>query len=489
MRIDLVTLFPEFFSGPLSCGLLQRAVDKGLLRVGLHNPRLQCADRHKTVDDRPYGGGPGMVMLLEPLLKTLMELGHSPRILPGTVQPAALCETGLPGQAGQLGQSGQPACLNQSDRPGQSDYPGQPGQPGQSGQPAQPGGRILFMAPNGRPFTQAMARELAQEERLTIICGRYEGIDARLPELFPIEPVSMGDFVLNGGETAALAVVEAVGRLLPGFMGHEESGTEESFSAGLLEYPHYTRPETFAGLAVPPVLLGGDHKRIAAWRREEALRLTLAQRPDILADADLSEQDLLFLRSLPRRELGRNLFSSLVHYPILDKDEKSVASSLTNLDIHDIARSSCSYGLAGFYIVTPLEDQQALLRQLLRHWVDGAGSASNPDRATALALVQGVPSLQGCIEDITAKRGERPFIVGTSARKLATPVISFSGLRRKLESSPVLLLFGTGQGLAPEALELCDALLPPLRQLASYNHLSVRAAAALSFDRILSDWW
>lgn len=423
MRCTILTLFPEFFDSPLDAGLMGKARESGLIDVALVNPRAYTTDRHSTVDDRPYGGGPGMVMRVEPWEKALQ----------GIEEP----------------------------------------------------GRILMMAPKGRPFTQAMARELAQEESLTILCGRYEGFDARLEEIYPIEAVSMGDFVLNGGETAALAVLEAVSRLVPGFMGKEESGTEESFSAGLLEYPHYTRPEDYAGHVVPEVLRSGDHGRIAAWRKECSLRLTLSQRPDILPEAQLDEADMDFLRGLSRNRPGRNLYCALVHYPVVLKEKNSGATSLTNLDIHDIGRSSCTYGLGGFYVTTPLEDQRRLLDTLLRHWTLGPGSRSNPDRAEALGRIKGVDDVRAAIEDIARRTGQVPYVVGTSAKGAgnATP----ASIRAMLEERPVLLVFGTGHGLAPEVLEGCDAILRPLRWMDGYNHLSVRAAAAIIMDRLLGD--
>lgn len=423
MRCTILTLFPEFFDSPLDAGLMGKARESGIIDVALVNPRAYTTDRHSTVDDRPYGGGPGMVMRVEPWEKALQ----------GIEEP----------------------------------------------------GRILMMAPKGRPFTQAMARELAQEESLTILCGRYEGFDARLEEIYPIEAVSMGDFVLNGGETAALAVLEAVSRLVPGFMGKEESGTEESFSAGLLEYPHYTRPEDYAGHVVPEVLRSGDHGRIAAWRKECSLRLTLSQRPDILPEAQLDEADMDFLRGLSRNRPGRNLYCALVHYPVVLKEKNSGATSLTNLDIHDIGRSSCTYGLGGFYVTTPLEDQRRLLDTLLRHWTLGPGSRSNPDRAEALGRIKGVDDVRAAIEDIARRTGQVPYVVGTSAKGAgnATP----ASVRAMLEERPVLLVFGTGHGLAPEVLEGCDAILRPLRWMDGYNHLSVRAAAAIIMDRLLGD--
>lgn len=429
MHFHLVTLFPEFFDSPLGAGLLSRARQSELVSFSFHNPRDFAVDRHRTVDDRPYGGGPGMVMLLEPLTAAL-------RAIP---QP----------------------------------------------------GRILVMAPGGRPLTQAWARELAHEERLTLVCGRYEGFDARLADVLPVEYVSVGDAVLNGGEVPALAVVEAVSRLIPGFMGKEASGEEESFSASLLEYPHYTRPEVFEGHAVPEVLRGGDHGRIAAWRREESLRATLRTRPDLLAEAHLDAADAACLAAQQRLRPGRNLFLALAHYPVIIEGKNSGASSLTNLDIHDIARISRTYGLGGLYITTPLEDQRLMLEEILRHWVHGPAKAGNPHRAEALAMVRGVPLIEDAVRHVEERTGQRPLLLGTSAqwpgKRNAVPRLSFSEARQWLHEHPVLLLLGTGHGLAPEVLAGCDGLLRPLRFLDGYNHLSVRAAAAILTDRILGD--
>ena len=430
MRFDVITIFPDIFASFLSESLMAKAIEKKLLEVRVTTPRDFAADRHHTSDDRPYGGGPGMVMLPEPLARSLRSLGHGTR--------------------------------------------------------PEPGRRILYMSPKGRPFDQALARELAEEKDLTLICGRYEGIDARLLELFPIEEVSVGDFVLNGGETAALAVCEAACRLLPGFMGHEESGEEESFNASLLEYPHYTRPEEFEGLAVPEVLRSGDHARINRWRRDEALLATLRVRPKLLEGAHLDDADRALLRGVKRKTAGRNLYLALLHYPVLDREQKSVSTALTNLDIHDIARSSRSYGLGGFIAVTPLKDQQLILREILCHWVGGPGSRSNPDRQTALEKVIPANSLEEAVEIVEKRHGERPALWSSSARSVGT--ISFDEARNFLYTGPAIILLGTGHGLAPEVTEKCVAELPPLRWAAPYNHLSVRSAAAIMLDRILGEF-
>ena len=457
MLINIVTLFPEFFQGPLSSGLMQRAVEKGLVRFNFINPRDFTDDKRQTVDDRPYGGGPGMVMLLQPLARALRSLGF-----------------GKPDDA------------------------------------ASAPGRLLSMSPRGRPFNQAMAAELAGADSITLLCGRYEGFDARMGELFPLEEVSLGDFVLNGGESAALAMCEAVSRLLPGFMGHEESGLEESFSASLLEYPHYTRPEVFEGLEVPEILRGGDHAAVARWRRQEALAATARVRPELLDKARLDAEDVDYLRDFygrAHKRAGRNLYLALVHYPVLDKDQKNVAVSLTNLDIHDISRSSRTYGLGRFFIVTPLEDQKFVLDKVLEHWVGGAGGQSNPDRKEALSRVTAVNALEDVVKMLEEKHGSRPLLWGSSADYSRTPagprgrgrkpkrqadfsgrIISFDEARKILYTRPAVLLLGTGHGLAPEIIEQCDHLLPPLRRFADYNHLSVRSAGTVILDRILGEW-
>jgi len=231
----VISIFPEYLDGPLHVSLLGKAVERGLLDVHLHDLRSWTSDRHRTVDDTPYGGGAGMVMRPEPWGLALDE-----------IVPAG-------------------------------------------------GARLVVPTPAGRPFTQRLAQELAAEPWLVFGCGRYEGIDQRVvdwaSQRMPVDEVSIGDYVLAGGEAAVLVIVEAVARLLPGFLGNPESLAEESHAGGLLEYPVYTRPPTWRGLEVPAVLLSGDHGAVARWRRDESLRRTAARRPDLLAGADLTERD------------------------------------------------------------------------------------------------------------------------------------------------------------------------------------------------------
>ncbi|QGY40079.1 tRNA (guanosine(37)-N1)-methyltransferase TrmD [Pseudodesulfovibrio cashew] len=429
MRFHLVSIFPHYFESPLSSGLMGKAVETGLVEFDHVDVRHFAGGVHKSVDDRPFGGGPGMLLKLDPMVKAL-----------GSIE-----------------------------RPG----------------------RIMMLSPRGKPLNQARSRELALEEDVTLICGRYEGIDERLLDLYDIEMVSVGDFVLNGGEAGAVCLIESVARLLPGFMGHTDSGDEESFSAGLLEYPHYTRPDDWDGLTVPEVLRSGDHGKICQWRRERSLDATLRDRPDLLPTASLTVEDVDYLRKQSRTRLGRNLYIALCHYPVLNKFGEKVAVSVTNLDLHDMARVTRTYGLGGFYATTPIEDQQALAEQLLAHWKQGAGAKANPDRAEALSKVKVFDDIEAAILDITRQTGQCPRLAATSARldrrKEAEPATTYGTVRKWLENSPVLLVFGTGHGLAEEILSRAEGILRPIRYLDDYNHLSVRSAVAITVDRLIAD--
>ncbi len=344
----------------------------------------------------------------------------------------------------------------------------------------------IMLTPKGRLMDQEMAAGLSREKNIALVCGRYEGIDARLEDLVDLELVSIGDYVLNGGETAALCIMEAVSRFLPGFLGKQESVGEESFSSGLLEYPHYTRPEAYAGFRVPEVLLSGDHGRIARWRRQKALENTLKLRPEILESQHLTPEDLDFTRNLQRLRPGRNLFISLLHHPVKNKMGQDSTTSLTNLDIHDIARVCATYGLGGYFLCTPLLDQQNLARRLLEHWTQGAGARANPDRARALSTVRVVHCLQDAVQYVHNLTGECPCIVATSASGPGD--ISCRQVLKHLRTKPVLMVLGTGYGLSRSVLQDADHMLGPVRFLEGYNHLSVRSAASIIVDRILGDY-
>jgi tRNA (guanine37-N1)-methyltransferase len=232
MRFDIVTIFPEIFSGVFDFGIIRRAVEAGLLKINVHDLRDYTYDRHRQVDDRPFGGGAGMVMKPEPLFRAVEAIV-----------------------------SGDPNV------------------------------RVALLSPQGRLFGQSLAREYAEEQRLILICGRYEGVDERVAENLIADEVSIGDYILSGGEIPAMVVVDAVTRLIPGALGCDQSAERESFSSGLLDFPHYTRPAEYRSLKAPEVLISGNHAQIERWRRQKAIEKTLRQRPDLIDGRVLSEDE------------------------------------------------------------------------------------------------------------------------------------------------------------------------------------------------------
>jgi len=271
MKADIVTIFPDFFRGPLDYGITRRATEMGLVEIKVHDLREFTHDRHRTVDDRPFGGGEGMVLKPEPIFECLEKMRIAPR------------EQRLNGSVKES---------------------------------------VIVLSPQGQPFTQKTASELSGLDRIVLICGRYEGVDERVSEFLADREISIGDYVLSGGELGAAVIIEAVTRLLPGAVGNEASTRQESFtshgnvnevggpdstcgSGGLLDYPHYTRPADFRGMAVPEVLVNGNHLEIRRWRREQALRKTLQNRPDLIEGVELSEDDQEILGYIKKPGRGR----------------------------------------------------------------------------------------------------------------------------------------------------------------------------------------
>jgi tRNA (guanine37-N1)-methyltransferase len=267
MKADLVTIFPDFFRGPIDYGITRRAQELGLAEIQVHDLRAFTHDRHRTVDDRPFGGGEGMVLKPEPLFECLESMGLASR------------EDRVAGREKQS---------------------------------------VILLSAQGQRFTQKVAAELALLDRIVLVCGRYEGVDERVADFLADREISIGDYVLSGGEIAAGVIVEAVMRLLPGAVGNEASTQQESFtieakakstsgadstcgSNGLLDYPHYTRPAEFRGMAVPEALMSGNHEEIRKWRRQRALEKTFRNRPDLLEGATLSEEDNKFLAAIKNR--------------------------------------------------------------------------------------------------------------------------------------------------------------------------------------------
>ena len=417
MKFQVITTFPEFIQSFAQTALLGRAVTEGKVEIDAIGLRDFAINTQGQIDDSPYGGGSGMVLRPESAVAAI-----------------------------------------------------------ESAKAKDPEAKVVLLTPRGRTFNQATARRLAQRmseknEGLIILCCRYEGVDERVVEHWVDEEIAIGDYVLMGGEVAAMALMEAVGRLLPGVLGNPESIANESFEQGLLEHPHYTKPAEFRGLAVPEVLRSGHHAEIEKWRKERSLADTAARRPDLYEGTEL-----------PSCEIN----IALIHYPVVDKHGDTIVSSITNIDLHDIARSATTFGVKHYYVVHPTKALRRLSERICEHWDTGHGAHYNPNRREALQMLRIVVDLQDVLLDIEQRTGKLPLVVTTSARD-SDKAVSFGQLRQKLYQSdvPVLILFGTGWGLGPEIMERADLHLEPVKGLTPYNHLSVRGAAAIIFDRLL----
>ena len=414
MRFDLLTIFPGIFDSFLGESLLKKARDKGLVDVRVHDLRPFTDSKHGKTDDAPFGGGAGMVMTPQPLADAI----------------EALKKEG----------------------------------------PA----KTILLSPRGKPFTQQKARELAREERIVLVCGRYEGVDERIIEHWIDEELSLGDYVLNGGEVAAMAVIEAVFRLIPGALGSPSSLHDESHESGLLEHPQYTRPEDFRGYKVPEVLLSGHHENVKRWRHERALQTTAETRPDLL-------ERLAGEAPLPRFSLA------LVHHPVAGKSGGEMTSSITTLDVHDMARYAKTFRAERVYIVTPVADQQALVERMKNHWTDEEYlKKQNVRREGTVELVATAATIDDAVAD-ARKRSKRVKLLATTAQR-APGAISAAQWRMLAaeEADEWIILFGTAYGLGKSLMERAERVLLPIEGAAEFNHLPVRGASAIILDRLIA---
>lgn len=416
MRYQVLTLFPELFDPFFKVGLVGRSVESQALLAEAVHLRDYAINRHGQVDDSPYGGGSGMVLRTETAAAAIRAAKER--------DPQAL---------------------------------------------------VVSFTPRGRPLTQELAKELCRRSigggGLILLCSRYEGIDERINERLVDLEISLGDFIMMGGEVAAMALIEATARLLPGILGNADSIAEESFEGGLLEYPQYTKPAEFEGAPVPEVLLSGNHRSINEWRKARRIEDTIDRRPDLIRK-----------HMAPTAELS----IALIHYPVLDKQGDVITSSITNIDIHDLARSAKTYGLAKCYIAHPVKALRRLALKICEHWETGYGFTYNPNRSDALSIISIVPELDDVLMDIEDRTGKLPKIVTTSARKTpnSTTFEKFAAILRTSDW-PHLLLLGTGWGLTNEIIERADYHLEPIYGPTDYNHLSVRSAAAIMCDKLL----
>lgn len=412
MKISIITAFPELMRSYLAASVLGRGIAAGRLEVCVIDIRDFAEGDYRQIDDYCYGSG-GMMLMAEPLSKAL-------------------------------------ASVSAAAKP-----------------------YVVYPSPQGTHLYQELVEDLSRREHLAIICGHYEGVDERFTQKYVDMEISLGDFVLTGGEMPAMAIVDAVSRLIPGVVGKNSSVTEDSFYSGMLDTPHYTRPAEWQGERVPEVLMNGDAKAIDRWRRRRSVERTLDRRPDLAARAGM----------IPWLSGGAYVME--VHYPVLDKRGEKSSTAITGMDLHDIARACRTYGIKKYLLVTPLAQQREMAKRIAGHWTSGWGAEYNPDRKEAFSTLKIFASVQKALAWVGEREKKKPFTIATTAKRHAGAQ-HWLTLKREIlrqDHSPILI-FGTGWGLHDEVIESADAVMTPIiGGRDGWNHLSVRSAVSITLDR------
>lgn len=412
MKITILTAFPDLMKSYMSASVLGRGIASGKLEVQVLNIRDFAEGNYRQIDDYAYGSG-GMLLMAEPLQKAFDS-------------------------------------LKSEERP-----------------------FLIYPSPQGTRLHQELVEDLSRKEHLVILCGHYEGVDERFVEQNVDLEISIGDFVLTGGEMPAMAIVDAVSRLIPGVVGKSEAVREDSFFGGMLDTPHYTRPSEWNGQKVPRILLSGDEKAIKKWRRREAVERTFKRRPDVVGRAGIMPW------------LSKGAYVMEVHYPVLDKRGDKSSTAITGMDLHDIARACRTYGIKKYLLVTPLAQQRDMVKKIVSHWTEGWGASYNPDRSEAFSTLKIFASVNRAFKWVKEREKIEPFKIATTAKHVEGAVHWLSLKRRILEEdlSPVFI-FGTGWGLHEDVLKEADSVMTPITGgLDDWNHLSVRSAVSITLDR------
>ena len=458
MKFHVITLFPEVMPKLVQFGVVGSALLAKKIELQTTNPRSFTEDVHHSVDDRPYGGGDGMIMTAEPLARAITQAKNQ-----------------------------------------------------------WPEAKVYYLSAQGKPWSDLRARKMQIEKEAILVCGRYGGIDQRVINSLVDEEICIGDYVLSGGELAAAVVIDSVARHVPEVLGHAGSAEKDSFADGLLEHPHFTRPQVWNEQKVPEILMSGNHARTQEWQSKLAKLVTLKNRQDLFIQAGLDQERLelvKFYESLSmedKKVLGleglitENYFSmkktqrlprvavGLLHYPIVDREKKIVATNITNFDIHDIARACTVYGVEQYYLIHPIDEQLMFVDRILDHWRTGQGSKFNPYRKKALENVKPVKTLNDALADWGTTR-DQVKIFATHARPVGRArSYSIQEARRQILDQPetrFFLLFGTGFGMTDEYMKDMDGVLESLRGAPpkDFRHLSVRSAVSIYLDRLLGPW-
>lgn len=424
MNISVLSVFPDLYTSFFKTSLIARAQEKGILNVEVQSFLSFCKPKER-LDSPVFGPGAGMVLQ------------------PEIVEKAIESHQEKKGTAFRI-----------------------------------------FFSPQGKKLDQDLLKFIAEKAKKTghlmVVPARYEGMDARVEQEYADLIVSVGDFVLMGGDLPAMMLIEGVLRYLPGVVGKQESVEHDSFSGPFVDYPHYTEPVLWHGKEVPAIVRSGHHGQIAQWRKNEAVKNTVFSHFDWLRAHTLTAEDAKLVQEyIPPH------YIVLMHSNV-SVDNRSGTTSVTSIDIHDIARSSKTYGIKNYFVVTPLVDQQKIVKKFLDFW-EIEGPEYNSQRAGAVSIVRLCDTIEKVLEIIEAQEGAKPLIIATSAREqVGEKMLGYSDQSKIwMQKKPVLLVLGTGSGLTPEFLQNCDYVLKPVKGLMPFNHLSVRSAAAIILDRWL----
>jgi tRNA (guanine37-N1)-methyltransferase len=438
MKISIITVFPELHEQFLQTSLISRAQEKNIVSFDLIKLSDLCTPKER-IDEPVCGPGAGMII--------------KPQVIEKAIE----------------------ACEKKHG----------------------PGVKIFF-SPQGKRLDQRMLKRLNQElcqtkkvdsstkkrssNHIILVCSRYEGIDARVEEFYADHSISVGDYVLMGGDVAAQVFLESFLRLMPGVVGKQESVEHESFTTSFLDYPEYGLPKEWKGLKIPDIILSGNHGAIEKWRKEQACKKTLLNRFDWFRSNSPTEQEI----DLAKKQIPAH-YVAIMHTDIVLKGGTIGHSSVTSLDLHDTARSCATYGVKNMFMVSPIKDQQKIMNDLLTFWKSDDGKKYNLTRFQAVSRVIAIESLEKTIDYIEKDEGIKPLIITTSAKKHkhAKIIDYFSQGEAWKHNRPVLFLFGTAQGLSDKVIDMSDFLLIPINGMTDYTHLSVRSAIAVILDRWL----
>ena len=425
MKINTLSVFPEIIKNNCKYGVLSKAVEKKLITINNYSFFTE-ADNNKGIDDEQYGHNPGMVISFEKTFKIFKKIKKN-----------------------------------------------------------EPKTKFIFLSPKGQIFNNQMAKDLSNEKNITIVSGRYEGFDERILEEFCDFEISIGDYILTGGELATCILIDSISRMIKGVVGKKNSVINDSFMNSTIKGPVYTKPKIFKNKSVPKILLSGNHKNIDNFNRNNSLEYTLNKREDLLENAALAPMERENLRKIKRSKLNNNVFIALVHHPIKNIKNETITTSLTNLDIQDIARSARTYGINKYYITHPILEQRKLAEKVLSFWDNEKKRKNENSKHVAMNNIIIKKSLKEAISNIKKEYKQKPILIGTDANEMKN-MVDYSFIKHRIQEkkTPYLIVFGTGWGLSQEIIESCDYILKPVGGYDKYNHLSVRSAVAIILDKL-----